>query len=54
MHVDSKVLLKEMLRAVWIHTVVSWHQAELAKKRCTAETLLTENTPRKQLGTVSV
>lgn len=52
--VDTKVLLKEMLRAIWIHTVVSWHQPELAKNHYTAETLLTENTPRKQLGTVCV
>lgn len=54
MYVDTKVLLKEMLRAIWIHTVVSWHQPEFTKNHYTAETLLTENTPKKQLGTVSV
>ena len=54
-HVDTKVLLKEMLRAIWIHTVVSWHQPELTKNHCTAaQTLLIENTPRKQLGTAAV
>lgn len=53
-YVDTKVLLKEMLRAIWIHSVVSWHQPELTENSHTAESLLTENTPRKQLGTVSV
>lgn len=50
----QKCLLKEMLRAICIHAVVSWHQPELRKNHNTAETLLTENSPRKQLGTVSV
>lgn len=53
-YVNTKVLLKEMLKAIQIHTDVSLHQPELTKNQYTAETLLTENTSRKQLGTVSV
>lgn len=45
---------KEMLKAIWIYTVVSLHHPELTTNYYTAETLLTENTSRKQLGTVSV
>lgn len=43
-----------MLRAICIQTVVSLHQAELATNHhMMAETLQSENTSRKQLGTVS-
>lgn len=42
-----------MLRAICIQTVVSLHQVELATNYHTSETLQSENTSRKQLGTVS-
>lgn len=41
-HVDTKAVLKELLKAVWVHTDVSLHQPELTKKLHTAERLLTE------------
>lgn len=53
-YVDTKALLKEALKAVWVHTDVSSHQLGPTKKLHTAERLLTENTSRKQLGTLSV
>lgn len=42
-----------MLRAICIQTVVSLHQAEILTNCHAAETLQSENTSRKQLGTVS-
>lgn len=42
-----------MLQAICVQTVVSLHQDELTTNHRTAETLQSENTSRKQLGTVS-